>query len=234
MSTPVDSGWRFATVAEVQPLAAHGVAVRLDVPDRVAHLPGQHYVVRLTADDGYVAQRSYSIASAPSEPTVELGVDVLPDGEVSGFLAEVVAPGDTLEVRGPIGGYFVWDGSRPALGIGGGSGVVPFVSMTRFAAATPTVPPGQLRVVVAARRPDDVLFGAELAAAGATITYSRTDAPGRAAGRLAAADLAPLLSEGQQVFICGSTVFAEAVSTLLVDLGVAVGDVKVERFGPTG
>ena len=209
------------------------MSVRLDVPDRVDHVPGQHYVVRLTADDGYVAQRSYSIASGPSEPFVELGVDVLPDGEVSGFLAEGVVAGDQLEVRGPIGGYFVWDGSRPALGIGGGSGVVPFVSMTRFAHGSPEVS-DRLSVVAAARTPDDLLYADELAAAGATLTYSRTERPGRAAGRLSAADLAPHLVPDQQVFVCGSAVFAETVSGLLLGLGVAARDVKVERFGPTG
>lgn len=228
------TAWRFATVLDVRPNGAHGVSVRLDVPDRVDHLPGQHYVLRLTADDGYVAQRSYSIASAPGEPFVELGVDVLPDGEVSGFLAEVLAIGDQLEVRGPIGGFFVWDGSRPALGIGGGSGVVPFVSMTRFAASAPGVPADRLAVVAAARTPDDLLYGDELTAAGATVTYSRAERPGRVAGRLAAADLAPHLRSDQEIFVCGSAVFAETVSGLLLGLGVAARDVKVERFGPTG
>ncbi len=233
MTSPATS-WRFATVTDVRPNGVHGVSVRMDVPERIDHLPGQHYVLRLTADDGYVAQRSYSIASAPGEEFVELGVDVLPDGEVSGFLSEVVAPGDQLEVRGPIGGFFVWDGSRPALGIGGGSGVVPFVSMTRFAAAAPEVPADRLAVVTAARTPDDLLFADELAAAGATLTFSRADRPGRPAGRLAAADLAPLLRPDQEILVCGSAVFAEAVSGLLLGLGVAARDVRIERFGPTG
>lgn len=233
MGSPA-TAWRFATVTDVRPNGGHGVSVRLDVPDRLDHLPGQHYVLRLTADDGYVAQRSYSIASSPTEPFVELGVDVLPDGEVSGFLSDVVAPGDELEVRGPIGGFFVWDGSRPAVGIGGGSGVVPFVSMTRFAAAAPHVPPDRLRVVVAARTPGDLLYADELTAAGATVTFSRSERPGRPAGRLSAADIAPLLREDQEVFVCGSAVFAETVSGLLLGLGVAARDVKVERFGPTG
>jgi ferredoxin-NADP reductase len=232
MSGPTE--WQFATVTNVRRNGAHGVSVRLDVPDRADHLPGQHYVLRLTADDGYVAQRSYSIASSPTEPFVELGVDVLPDGEVSGFLADVVQVGDELEVRGPIGGFFVWDGSRPALGIGGGSGVVPFVSMSRFAAAAPGVPPDRLAVVVAARTPDDLLYADELATSGATITYSRAQRPGRVAGRLNAKDLAPLLRPDQEVFVCGSAVFAETVSGLLLGLGVAARDVKIERFGPTG
>lgn len=234
MADQRDTGWRFATVTEVERLGPHGVGVRLQVPDRVAHLPGQHYVVRLTADDGYVAQRSYSIASAPDEPTVQLGVDVLPEGEVSGFLSEVVAPGDELEVRGPIGGWFVWDGSTRALGIGGGSGVVPFVSMTRFAASRGGETADRLRVVAAARTPEDLLFADELEAAGTVFAFSRTDRPGRPAARLQPDDIAPLLVEDQEVYVCGSAVFAEAVSTMLLGLGVPARRVRVERFGPTG
>lgn len=231
MSVP--TAWRFATVTEVVPRGPHGVSVRLDVPDRVPHLPGQHYVLRLTADDGYVAQRSYSIASSPAEPFVELGIDVLPDGEVSGFLAEVVQPGDELEVRGPIGGFFVWDGVVPALGVGGGSGVVPFVSMLRHARDL-GVDDGRLRVVVAARTPDDLLYADELEAAGAVVTYSRADHGDRPAGRLTTADLGPALDRDRDVYVCGSAVFAETVTTLLTDAGVPAGKVKVERFGPTG
>src|SRR3954466_15938422 len=108
-------GWRTATVVTVPPPPARAVGLRLDAPGRVDHRPGQHYVVRLTAEDGYRAQRSYSVASPPEDPQVELFVERLDDGEVSPFLADVVAPGDMLEVRGPIGGWFVWDGESPAL-----------------------------------------------------------------------------------------------------------------------
>src|ERR1700712_2397914 len=125
--------WRTATVREVSHPNRIGVRLLLDVPDRIDHLPGQHYVVRLRADDGYVAQRSYSLASPPSDPLVELYVARLEEGEVSSFLADVVQPGDELEVRGPIGGWFVWDGTTPALGVAGGSGVVPLVAMLRHA-----------------------------------------------------------------------------------------------------
>src|SRR3712207_2126521 len=128
-------GWRTATVARVRRPVARSVQLRLDVQDRVDHLPGQHYVIRLTAEDGYTAQRSYSAASAPGDPLVELCVERLADGEVSTFLADVVEPGDELEVRGPIGGWFVWDGGTPALLLGGGYGVVPFIAMLRHARA---------------------------------------------------------------------------------------------------
>src|SRR3954454_8192494 len=126
--------WRSAIVRDVQHPSGMAVVLRLDVPNRIDHLPGQHYVVRLRADDGYTAQRSYSVVSAPHEPGIELFVERLEGGEVSGFLAEVVMAGDELEVRGPIGGWFVWRGHSPALGVGGGSGVVPLVSMLRHAA----------------------------------------------------------------------------------------------------
>ena len=115
-------GWRTAVVRDVQHPSARSVILRLAVPDRVDHLPGQHYVVRLRADDGYVAQRSYSVTSPASDPEIELFVARLEEGEVSPFLADVVEPGDELEVRGPIGGWFVWDGRMPALAIAGGSG----------------------------------------------------------------------------------------------------------------
>src|SRR3954462_1335875 len=126
-------GWRTATVVTVRHPTPRAVELRLDVPDRVDHLPGQHSVVRLPAADGYRAQRSYSVASEPEDPQLELFVERLDDGEVSPFLTDVVAPGDRLEVRGPIGGWFVWDGVSPALLVGGGSGVLPFLAMLRHA-----------------------------------------------------------------------------------------------------
>ncbi|MDQ1648673.1 MAG: hypothetical protein QOG60_730, partial [Frankiaceae bacterium] len=142
--------WRTAVVREVQrSVRPPAVVLRLEVPDRIDHLPGQHYVVRLTADDGYVAQRSYSLASSPDDPLIELYVERLDDGEVSTFLADVVEVGDELAVRGPIGGFFVWDATTPALGVGGGSGVVPLVAMLRHAQALGRA--DLLELVVAAR-----------------------------------------------------------------------------------
>jgi ferredoxin-NADP reductase len=211
------------------------VMLRLDVPDRVPQLAGQHYVVRLSAPDGYTAQRSYSVASSPSDPLVELGVDVLEDGEVSGYLGEVVQPGDTLEVRGPIGGWFVWRGDAPAVAIGGGSGVVPLLAMVRHARDI-----GRLdlfRLAVSARTPADLLYRDELSTCATLVAYSRAGASvpasGRPPGRLGAADLEPLLTVGATYFVCGSAPFAEAISELLVGLGVPAADIRVERFGPS-
>jgi ferredoxin-NADP reductase len=206
--------------------------LRLELPDRIDHLPGQHYVVRLRADDGYVAQRSYSLASPPSDPLIELFVARLDEGEVSSFLADVVMPGDELEVRGPIGGWFVWDGETPALGVAGGSGVVPLVSMLRHARAIGRT--DLLRLAVAARAPGDLPYAGELAAAGARTAFSHVTLPdGRGAGRLRAEDLVPLVRPDQTAFVCGSSGFAESASELLMELGVRSESIRVERFGPT-
>jgi ferredoxin-NADP reductase len=225
-------GWRTATVTAVDRPTPRAVRLRLDVADRVDHLPGQHYVVRLTAEDGYRAQRSYSVASPPSEPQVELFVERLDDGEVSGYLADVVESGDVLEVRGPIGGWFVWDGGSPALLVGGGSGVVPLVAMLRTARDLGRT--DLLRIAVSARTRTLLPYADELAGAGALLALSREPNGIRRAGRLTAADLVPLVEPGQTAFVCGSTPFAETASRLLVELGMAPADVRVERFGPSG
>jgi ferredoxin-NADP reductase len=228
-------GWRTATVRAVEHPNPRAVLLRLEVPDRVDHLPGQHYVVRLAAPDGYTAQRSYSLSSPPEDPLVELYVERIEDGEVSTYLAEDVVVGDQLDVRGPIGGWFVWRGTTPALAIGGGTGVVPLVAMLRHARAAGTT--GLLRLVAAARTWDDLPYAAELRDAGAAVALSRADGPaGRRRGRLTADDLAPLVvdrSEGWTSFVCGSAGFAESASSLLMDLHVPAGDVRVERFGPS-
>ena len=230
-SAPI-GGWTTARVVEVRHPTATSVLLRLDVANRVDHLPGQHYVIRLTADDGYVAQRSYSIASPPSDELVELWIERLADGEVSGFLADVVEPGDDLQVRGPIGGWFVWDGSTPAVGIAGGSGAVPLVAMVRHAAVLGCR--DLLHLAVSARTLPDLPYPEELEAAGARIALSRTDQPGRPAGRLTAGELEPLVIAGATTFVCGSAGFAEFASSLLVELGCPSADVRVERFGPSG
>jgi ferredoxin-NADP reductase len=208
------------------------VQLRLDVPDRVDHLPGQHYVVRLTAPDGYRAQRSYSVASAPEDPQLELFVERLDDGEVSTFLADVVAPGDELEVRGPIGGWFVWDGTGPALLVGGGSGVVPFLAMLRHARHHGRT--DLLRIAVSSRTLVELPYSMELMDAGALIVLTREPHGDRAASRLMGAELMALREAGQTAYVCGSPSFAEAASRLLVDLGVPDHDIRVERFGPSG
>ncbi|RYZ31916.1 MAG: oxidoreductase, partial [Propionibacteriaceae bacterium] len=200
--------------------------LRLEVPDRIDHLPGQHYVVRLVAPDGYTAQRSYSLSSPPEDPLVELYVERIEDGEVSGYLADDVAVGDRLDVRGPIGGWFVWRGTTPALGIGGGTGVVPLVAMLRHAQAVGAT--DLLRLVVAARSWDDLPYADELRDAGAVLALSRAALPGgRPPGRLTSADVAPLLDgrgDGWTSYVCGSAGFAEAASTLLLGLGVPASD----------
>ncbi|NEK57936.1 oxidoreductase [Geodermatophilus sabuli] len=208
------------------------VALRLDVADRIDHLPGQHYVVRLTAPDGYTAQRSYSVASAPDDPQVELFVERLEDGEVSTYLADVVEPGDVLEVRGPIGGWFVWDGSTPALLVGGGTGVVPFVAMLR--AARDLDRTDLLRIAVSTRTLAGLPYADELVAAGALVITTREPRGIRPAGRLTDADLIPLWEPGQTAYVCGSTSFAEAASQLLIGMGVPAPAVRIERFGPSG
>jgi ferredoxin-NADP reductase len=224
---------RTATVRSVSHPNPHAVILRLEVPDRIDHLPGQHYTIRLTAEDGYVAQRSYSVASPPSDPLLEFYIERLEDGEVSTFLADVVQPGDQLEIRGPIGGWFVWNGDRPAVGVAGGSGVVPLISMLRHASDV-----GQeslLRVAVSARTQADLPYADELEAAGAVVVLTRQDAAGgRPRGRIAAADLHPLVSADATCYICGSNAFAEAASTLLLAEGVAAQSVRIERFGPSG
>ena len=226
-------GMRRATVREVSHPNPHAVILRLEVPDRVDHLPGQHYTIRLTAEDGYVAQRSYSLASPASKPLLEFYIERLEDGEVSTFLADVVQPGDELDIRGPIGGWFVWNGDHPAVGLAGGSGVVPLISMLRHAAHV-----GQeslLRLAVSARTRADLPYADELEAAGAVIVLTREDAAnGRPRGRLVPAELRPLVHADATCYVCGSNSFAEAASMLLLDEGVPAQNVRVERFGPSG
>jgi ferredoxin-NADP reductase len=219
-------------VREVDRPTPRTVRLRLAVPDRVDHLAGQHYVVRLTAEDGYRAQRSYSVASSPGDPLVELLVERLDDGEVSTHLADVVEPGDALEVRGPIGGWFVWEGDGPALLVGGGTGVVPFVAMWRTALELGRT--DLLRIAVSTRTVAELPYVDELRAAGALVVTTREPSGIRPAGRLTAADLVPLWEPGQTAYVCGSTPFAEAAGRLLVGLGVPADDVRVERFGPSG
>jgi ferredoxin-NADP reductase len=225
-------GWRTAQVVSVDHPVPHGARLRLEVTDRIDHMPGQHYVVRLTAPDGYTAQRSYSVASPPSDPQVELFVERLEEGEVSGYLADVAEPGDEFEVRGPIGGWFVWDGASPALLVGGGTGVVPLVSMLRTARDLGR--PDLLRLAVASRTWAELPYADELADAGALVALSREARGIRPAGRLGGDELVPLWEPGQTAYVCGSASFAETLSQLVVGLGFAPGDVRIERFGPSG
>jgi ferredoxin-NADP reductase len=204
--------------------------LRLEAP--APHLAGQHYVVRLTAPDGYTASRSYSVASAPDDSgEIEITVERLEGGEVSTFLHDVAEVGDELEVRGPIGGFFVWDGHTPAVLVGGGSGVVPLMSMLRLARRQ--APDHPLRLVVSVRAPEDLLYAGELPGPDVTVVYTRQNPAGasRPQGRLTLADLpvpAPL------AYVCGSSGFADAATALLLQAGVPTTAIRVERFGPTG
>jgi ferredoxin-NADP reductase len=220
-------------VQEVRTETPTAKTFRLRLPDPRPYLPGQHFVVRLTAPDGYRAQRSYSVASAPGGDVIDLTVEHLPDGEVSGFLHESVRPGDKLEVRGPIG-YFAWDGQAPALGIAGGSGVVPVMAMLRTARRLNR--PGLVRAVVSVRDPDQLYYAGELPGPDATVVYTRRTPPGggRPPGRLSGDDIAPALQASQAVYVCGSPGFCDAVTGMLEGLRVPAGRIEAERFGPTG
>ena len=231
-STAPSGGWCTGVVREVRHPNPAAVLLRLEVADRTDHLPGQHYVFRLTAEDGYSASRSYSVASSPADPLLEFYVERLDDGEVSPHLADVVEPGDELELRGPIGGWFVWDGSATAVGVAGGTGLVPLVAMLRHARDVGR--PDLMSVVVSARTRAELPYPDELG--DQTVLLTREAHDGRPAGRLAAVDLAPVLDRtpGAPVYVCGSAGFAASAGDLLMDLGVPAGLVRVERFGPTG
>lgn len=231
---PATGPWQQATVLQIRPETPTAKTFRLELSRPRRHFPGQHYVVRLTAPDGYRAQRSYSVASAPDENWIELTVESLPGGEVSGFLNEVVRPGDRLEVRGPIGGYFTWAGDRPILGVTGGSGVVPLMSMVRQARAAGR--PELVRLIVSVRSPEQLYYAGELRGPGITVAYTRT-APagvGRLTGRLTPADLVDLVDPRRDSYVCGSSAFCDAATGLLAGCGVPAGRIRVERFGPSG
>lgn len=229
------SPWFQAQVVAIREETPRAKTFRLQLPHASDHRAGQHVVVRLTAPDGYTAQRSYSVASAPDGGDVlELTVELLPDGEVSSFLHDVVEVGDELELRGPLGGFFVWDGASPALLVGGGSGVVPLMAMLRLARRADA---GRLvRMIVSARSPDDLLYAAELTGPETTIVYTRATPTAfpRVAGRLMASDIPPLAELGDvTAYVCGSAGFCNAAGDLLVTLGQPVDRIRTERFGPT-
>jgi ferredoxin-NADP reductase len=242
------------TVAATRDETATARTIVLDVPGWPGHLAGQHVDVRLTAPDGYSTERSYSIASAPPDggagpPVVELTVQRLEDGEVSPYLTQTLAVGYPLELRGPVGGWFVWNpdgpaGARPVLLVAGGSGVVPLMAMIRERAAAGSRAP--FKLIYSVRDPGALLYAGELAQrerAGdgleVTYVYTRTAPPGSSqpTGRINAATLASAgwpPEESPAVFVCGPTGFVEAVADLLVRAGHGAGAIKTERFGPSG
>ena len=236
--------WRPATVASVRPESPAARTVVLRVPGWPGHQAGQHVDIRLTADDGYTASRSYSIASVADGELVEVTVERLDDGEVSPYLVDVAAPDDRLEVRGPVGGWFVWrpEQVEPVLLVGGGSGVVPLMSIVRRHVALGSSSP--LRLVYSLREPSATLYRDELAGLAAdglslTYVYTRRTPEGwpRPPGRLDASLLSESAfppAEAPTSYVCGPTGFVETVADLLVDAGHDPRRVRTERFGPSG
>ena len=238
--------WLVARLADIRDETATARTLILEVPGWPGHLPGQHIDVRLTAEDGYSTQRSYSIASAPAGSRLELTIQLLDDGEVSPYLAQVLSRGDPLELRGPVGGYFVWHPADPApvLLIGGGSGVVPLMAMVRTRIAGGSQAP--MCLIYSTRSRDTLLYAAELEriAAGGSglsvdVVYTRAAPPGTRGrtGRLDGDRLAALAGPqeaGAACFVCGPTGFVESIANLLIDWGMDPRQVKTERFGPSG
>ncbi|MEU6841549.1 ferredoxin reductase [Streptomyces sp. NPDC046716] len=222
------AAWQRAEITGIRRETPHVSTFRFAVPGWQGHLPGQHLILRLTAEDGYTAQRHYSLASPPDDTGhIELTLDHVDDGEVSGHLHTVARVGDTVEVRGPLSGFFAWPGDRPALLIGAGSGVVPLMSMLRHHRLRRLTVP--LRLFVSARTAEDLIYGAEYGDETTPVLTREGDRR-----RLAADHLAPCFTRGApawEAYVCGSNAFAEHASRLLVDLGQPVERIRIERFG---
>ena len=251
MKRPLE--WQIATVKTIRIETPQVKTFTLSLPSWIRHRPGQHYDLRLTAPDGYQAQRSYSIASEPERAgEIDLTIERLEDGEVSGYMHDVIVPGDQVELRGPIGGYFVWETGLggPLLLIAGGSGVVPLMSMIRHRASDGSTIP--LRLLYSARTSEDVIYFAELMQRRALndglevlYTFTRTQPPGwtgysRRIDRpmleeVAGPYLAPSTSRDHlRVYICGPTLLVESTANGLVEIGIPPAQIRTERFGPTG
>ncbi len=246
--------WRVAKVLDVVRETSRTRTLVLDVPGWPGHRAGQHVDVRLTAEDGYQAERSYSIASAPKDPTLALTVEELDDGEVSPYLTEELHAGDQFELRGPIGGYFVWDIpiGGPLFLVGGGSGIVPLMAMIRH--RNSVLPAGNAdarknlptRLLYSSRSWDEVIYRDELAGLAASdptleVIHTLTrQAPDdwqgfrRRIDRAMLSETAWQPSQNPRIFVCGPTPLVEAVANALVELGHEPEMVKTERFGPTG
>ena len=249
MAAPIT--WQLATVTGVRDETATVRSFTLALPAWPGHRAGQHVDVRLTAEDGYSVERSYSIASAPETAAqrgggVEITVERIPDGEVSAFLHDVVVPGDRFEVRGPIGGYFVWEApiGGPLLLIAGGSGVVPLMAMLRHRAAAGSGVAA--RLLYSSRGADEIIYrpeldelGADGSGLGVAHTLTRSQPPGwtgyaRRIDEAMLADVLTPLGASAKVFICGPTALVENAANALVRLGLPAAQVRTERFGPTG
>jgi ferredoxin-NADP reductase len=230
--------WQLGEVAELVDETPRVRTIVLDMPDWPGHRAGQHVDVRLTAEDGYQAQRSYSIAAAPEDKRLAITVERLDDGEVSPYLTDELLVGDKLELRGPVGGYFVWSAEHggPLLLVGGGSGVVPLRSMLRHRAATASLVPA--RLLYSARSADDVIYRDELEGFDVVYTFTRAQPPGWTgyARRVDEEMLREVAFSGAEgiAYVCGPTRFVEAVADALLAVGYAPELVRTERFGPTG
>jgi ferredoxin-NADP reductase len=238
--------WLAADVREIVVETPRVKTIRLSVPGWPGHLPGQHVDVRLTAEDGYQAQRSYSIASPPEEDGIALTVERLEDGEVSTFLTDELRAGDRLELRGPLGGYFTWtvEQGGPLALVAAGSGIVPLMAMIRYRAARASDIP--TRLLCSWRTAEDVIYREEIARLvgrhnGLQVTHTLTrDAPADWRGHTRRIDREMLLEvfpgpEARPLaYVCGPTPMVESVATLLVSLGHAPERIRTERFGPTG
>jgi ferredoxin-NADP reductase len=245
--------WRLARVVQVVQETSRVRTLVLDVPSWPGHRAGQHVDVRVTAEDGYQTERSYSIASAPEDIRVALTIERLDDGEVSPYLTDVLRVGDRLELRGPIGGYFVWDVTLdgPVLLVAGGSGLVPLMAMLRHRAAATAADPRTrnnvpARLLYSSRRWNDVIYQEELARLSqsdatleVTLTLTREQPHGwtgfrRRIDRMMLAEVGWPPGERPHVFVCGPTPLVESAASAMVDLGHDPALVKTERFGPTG
>ena len=252
--SPTRIAWRLATVLDIVPETSRTRTLILDVPDWPGHRAGQHVDVRLTAEDGYQTERSYSIASPPEDRHLALTVERLEEGEVSPYLTEEIRTGDQLEIRGPIGGYFVWDVATggPLLLVAGGSGIVPLMAMLRHrdiaidSRNSTTRHQIPARLLYSSRRWDEIIYRDELSKLTAKDrttevihTLTREQPEGwtgfrRRIDRMMLAEVAWPASEKPRVFVCGPTPLVESVAATLVDMGHQPALVKTERFGPTG
>ena len=240
--------WQLGVVTAIVEETPHVKTITLQLPHWAPHLPGQHYDLRLTAEDGYQADRSYSIASPPEQiGEIALTIELIDDGEVSAYLHEGVAVGDSLEVRGPIGGYFVWRQemhSLPLLLAAGGSGVVPLMAMLRQRALLGVAKPAVLLFSV--RTPAEAIYREELEklakqdpTLAVLFTFTRQSPTGwagyqRRIDRLMLTEALSRLPAQPQAFICGPTLLVEQVANTLLDLGLPADSIRTERFGPTG
>jgi ferredoxin-NADP reductase len=224
--------WTTAEVAEVDRIADRLVRLRLELEEPFAFSPGQHCVLRLRAEDGYTAQRSYSIASDPADPLAELMVECLPGGEVSGHLHDEVRAGDQLELRGPIGGWFTWTGDVRSVCLTGGTGVVPVVSMLRYARRLGVE--DRLRICAVGRTRTELPYADELLAARAFVALTRENLGDRVAAPPSPSELEPLVDGAERAYVCGSVGFASYAVRQLRELGVPAEAIRVEQFGATG